>query len=88
MVGKTADQASGTERLEDYEYRDMVYCKIVKTYVEITLCKSGGPMNAAGPCRYFGGIEHDRHGNQLVIHSVPSRQPVTKMIFKEKENGH
>jgi hypothetical protein len=75
---------AGKSRLEDYEYRETVYCKLVKTYVEISLCRAGGPMKAAGPCAYFGGIRHDKNGNAFLMHAVPTEQNVVKMIIKEK----
>jgi len=74
-----------TSTLENFEHKHIVWCKVVKTYVEVTLCLEGGPMKADGPCRYFVELEKDKDGNVLsLIHAVPTQEAIVKAIVKEK----
>jgi hypothetical protein len=76
MVEKTAI-------LEDFEHRQMVYCKVARTMVEISLCLEGGPMQAAGHCEYFKEIKRDQNGIITLVHAVPTEEKVLKCVLKE-----
>ena len=68
-----------------YEERLMVYCKPVKTYVDIEFCLNGGPMQADGPCEYFRDLVRDKKTGQVVavVDAVPTQQAVIRSIVKE-----
>ena len=72
-----------TSTLENFERQPMVYCKIVKTLVDITLCLEGGPMQADGPCEHFIELEKNEKGELLfLIDAIPTRQKIEQTIVK------
>lgn len=70
--------------IEGFEYREMVYCKVVKTYVDIEFCLNGGPMNASGACIHFRGLNREKDGRATgLVHAVPTEELVVRAVIKE-----
>lgn len=70
--------------LKNFKDKKLVYCKLVKTYIDIALCQSGGPMQSAGACDYFRELVHDKDGQVTsMVHAVPTQEAVLNAIIKE-----
>lgn len=70
---------------EKFEHRILVYCKLVKTYVDLQFCLRGGPMKAEGKCEHLLEIEQDESGNVIsLVHAVPTREALIKSIIRER----
>jgi len=72
-------------KIEGFEKRNQVYCKLVKTNVDIEFCLSGGPMQAADACSYFIETGKNKRGEMILIHAVPTEEKVMQAIIKEKK---
>lgn len=79
---------------DDVQWKEMVFCPPMKTYVPVAFCLNGGPMKAKGKCEWFieikvypptkPGAEPARD----VIHMCRTSQRIeSHVMMKGKTNG-
>lgn len=72
-------------KIDNFQSKKLVYCKLVKTYIDIALCQSGGPMQSAGACDYFKELVRDKDGQVTsLVHAVPTQEAVLNAIIQEQ----
>jgi hypothetical protein len=56
---------------DDAEWKEMVYCPIMRTYVPVAFCLNGGPEARKGPCSRF-----------VEIKTYPPAQPGAEPVWE------